>query len=194
MKYLLLTAIVILGYLVLPSTSSAADASAEQYAVYSAVIANTFDKETKLKQLVIQDLTATDGTAIENLREEGRYFERTFPTLKPEVITDYKTRNKEPLRLTASFDLKIKYVMVTDKEIEKIFNRGGGWWEDFYKKCPDSGGFISLSRPGFNAAMDQALVYIGHFCGGLCGTGHYALLEKRDHRWMVVRQNMVWIS
>jgi hypothetical protein len=42
--------------------------------------------------------------------------------------------------------------------------------------------------------MNQALVYIEHGCGGLCGTGHYVLLEKGVDGWKVIKRSMVWIS
>jgi hypothetical protein len=73
-----------------------------------------------------------------------------------------------------------------------MFKRGG--WGEFYKRYPDSGGFISVSRPGFNKEMDQALIFIEHRCGDLCGTGHYILLEKSGDTWKVIQQNLVWIS
>src|SRR5215217_7791371 len=111
-----------------------------------------------------------------------------FPTLTAGVARDYRARNKESVRLKESFQLNIKYVLVDKKEIEKIFN--GGRWEEFYKRYRDSGGFISLSRPGFNPAMNQALVYIAHACGGLCGTGHYVLLEKSVDGWKVIKRSM----
>jgi hypothetical protein len=47
---------------------------------------------------------------------------------------------------------------------------------------------------GFNAAMNQAMVYIQHACGGLCGSGHYVLLEKNADQWRVVKESMVWVS
>ena len=194
MKYLLLTAIAFLSYMVLPSTASAADESTEQYAVYSTVIARMFTAKDKSRQLVIKDLTSTEDTVIDKLLQESRYIARMFPTLQKGVLRDYKARNKEPLQLKESFALRIKYVLVADKEIDKLFNDKDGWWDEFYKRYPDSGGFISLSRPGFNAVMDQAFVYIEHYCGALCGTGHYVLLQKRKDRWKVVKQEMVWIS
>jgi len=196
MKYLLLTVIVVLGCAVLPSTSSAAHASDEEYAVYSAVITTMFDIKAKTRQLVIQDVTVNNETVIDKSLQENRYIERVFPTLKEGVLRDYKARNKEPLQLKDAFDLDAKYilVMIPQKEIARLFNEGGSWWDEFYKRYPDSGGFISLSRPGFNAARNQALVYIEHHCGGLCGTGRYVLLEKSKDRWRVIQEEMVWVS
>ena len=200
-KYLLLTAIVVLlAYVILPRTASRVNASAEEYAVYSAVIANMFDGErvtfdtgAKIKLLVIQDVTATDPTTRDDSRQDDQYFRRMFSTLTEGVAKDYRAKNNKPVRLVDSFGFIVKHVLVDKQEVDKIFI-GGGSWEEFYKRYPDSGGFIILSRVGFNAAMNQALVYIQHGCGGLCGTGHYVLLEKSVDRWRVVNRNMVWIS
>jgi hypothetical protein len=176
------------------------DTSADEYAVYSAVIARmfagdkvTFDSQTKVKLLVIQDTTVTDSTASEAENNE-QSFKKMFPVLKEGVAADYKTKNSTPLHLKDSFELKLKHVLVEKQAIDKMFEEGGGWWEEFYKKYPDSGGFISFSRVGFNSDVDQALVYIAHGCGGLCGTGHYVLLEKGVDGWKVVKRSMVWIS
>jgi hypothetical protein len=83
--------------------------------------------------------------------------------------------------------------LIEKQEIEKIF-KGRGWWAESYKRYPDSVGLIVLSRVGFNAARNQAMVYIQHVCGGLCGTGHYVLLEKNADQWRVVKESMVWVS
>ncbi len=69
-KYLLLTTILVLfAYVALARTPERVDASAEEYAVYSAVIADMFFGEkvplvaqARIKLLVIQDATATDHT------------------------------------------------------------------------------------------------------------------------------------
>lgn len=189
-KHLLLTAIVLLITYPVPGTPSPVGTSAEEYAVYSAVIANMF--ETKVEFLVIQDATATDFTE-DHSKQHDPYFRRMFPTLAKGVVKDYTAKNNKPVRLKDSFKLNIKHVLVDKQEIVKIF-KGPGSWEDFYKRYPDSSGLIVLSRVGFNPAMNQAMIYIEHSCGGLCGTGHYVLLEKTSDNWRVVQQIMVWVS
>jgi len=198
-KYLVLTTIaILLGCVVPPKTSSGPDASAEEYAVLSTAIADMFDGErvtrAKILRLAIQDVPETEVRTTDKLDNDARYFGELFPTLAEGVAMDYRIRNKDPLRFKDLFDLNMKYVLVSKQEIEKIFKEGGGWWDEFYKRYPDSGGLIALSRPGFNPAMNQAIVYISHNCNALCGTGHYVLLEKSADRWKVVEQKMVWIS
>ncbi len=86
------------------------DASAEEYAVYSAMIANafagdkvTFNTQTKIKLLVIQDVTIAEFT--DKVTKDDLYFKEWFPTVSEEVVQDYKAKNKEAVRLKDSFDL-----------------------------------------------------------------------------------------
>jgi hypothetical protein len=67
-------------------------------------------------------------------------------------------------------------------------------WEEFYVKYPASGGFISLSQVGLNAEMNEALVYVEHWCHRLCGIGVYVLLSKDDEGWRVVKKHGAWVS
>ena len=40
----------------------------------------------------------------------------------------------------------------------------------------------------------SALLYMGYYCGALCGEGHFFLLRRTDARWRVVKTAMTWIS
>lgn len=191
-KYLLLTVATILCFTPAVMPQRAGGASAEEYAVYSVVIAEIFSDRQE-KSVVITDRTSSDSTTDGFSDRDQEYFKRMFPTLTEGVDKDYKARNKIPARLKDAFELKMRHVVLTKPEIDRIF-KGNGSWDDFYKMYPTSVGIISLSRVGFSASMNQALVYIDHGCGGLCGTGHYVLLEKSADGWRVVNRRMVWIS
>jgi len=101
---------------------------------------------------------------------------------------------KNHLLLTVSTILLLacSALPMTQRTARNIFKSGS--WNEFYKRHPNSEGVIVLSRVGFNAGMNQALLYIDHTCGGLCGTGHYVLLEKSHGAWRVVKREMVWVS
>ena len=96
-KHLLLTAIVVLLTCPVQGTPNTVDTSAEEYAVYSAVIANMFETQPGIKLLVIQDATATDFTE-DNSKLDDPYFRRMFPTLAEGVVKDYKSKNRTQLR------------------------------------------------------------------------------------------------
>lgn len=54
--------------------------------------------------------------------------------------------------------------------------------------------YLRLSRVGFTPRRDRALVYVVLHCGPLCGHGAYYILEKREHRWQIVAQQVAWVS
>lgn len=52
----------------------------------------------------------------------------------------------------------------------------------------------AFSHIGFNAGRTQAIVYMSYVCGGMCGDGHYVLLERTGRRWRISRHFRGWIS
>jgi hypothetical protein len=39
-----------------------------------------------------------------------------------------------------------------------------------------------------------ALMFLGYFCGGLCGEGNFLLLQRQKEGWRVIKSMMTWIS
>jgi hypothetical protein len=58
------------------------------------------------------------------------------------------------------------------------------------RKC----GILTLSRAGFNRNGTQALILVDEDCRGRCGIGVLYLLEKRNGIWVMVKEQMNWIS
>jgi len=176
------------------------DIPAEEYAIYAAVINDmfagdkvSFNSQVPVKTLVIKDWTASNAIAAIAKDDEGSRMKQQFTSISPETIDDYVAKNAKSYQLTKSFDLKLEYILITKEKIEQIF-KSPGWWDEFYRQFPNSNGFIGLSRAGLNSGGNQALVYMEHGCGGLCGTGHYFLLVKNDRGWVVQKKVMSWIS
>jgi hypothetical protein len=174
---------------------------AEEYAVYAAVIGNmfagdivTFDTQAKVKMLVIEDKTVRGANADVGEENEGERLKQIgfSPILSQETIDDYVAKNAKSHQLTTSLDIELKYTLIPKEKIEKIFD--GLPSSEFYRQFPDSGGYIALSRAGLNTRGDQALVYMRHICGGLCGSGHYLLLVKKNREWVVQKHFRPWIS
>ena len=173
----------------------------EEYAVYSAVIADmfaggkvTFDTQAKVKVLVIKDHTVNDPLRADVESQDWRYLKQNFLSVSQAAIDDFVAKNKEAHQLKDAFSVELNHTMIRKDELDQMFKGGVGGWEEFYKRFPGSGGFVGISRAGFNPEMNQALVYVEHGCGGLCGTGHYLLLEKNDGKWKVAKKFMAWIS
>src|SRR5215510_6787185 len=173
--------------------------AAEEYAIYGAVIRNmfagdrvTFDTQAKVKLLVIEDRTVSEHfNAAAGENETERLKQIFSPPISQEIIDDYVAKNAKSHQLTNSLDIKLKYTLIPKEKIKPITGLDS---DEFHKQYPDSGGYISLSRVGFNANSDQALAYMQHVCGGLCGSGHYLLLVKKNKEWVVQKQFVSWES
>jgi hypothetical protein len=65
---------------------------------------------------------------------------------------------------------------------------------DFEARFPNNLGYFVVSHVGLNLNKTEALLYIDHFCGGLCGGGDYVLMRKVNGVWHVVERHMTWVS
>jgi hypothetical protein len=114
------------------------------------------------------------------------------------VMDDFVRKNRSPRLLDDKIALERSYKIVSDSELDAIFeHRDADGWNAFYKKYPRSFGIWSVSAVGFNADKTKALVELNRNCGLLCGGGGPHFLEKRDGRWVEVRVNAtvrVWAS
>jgi hypothetical protein len=174
---------------------------AEEYTIYAAVIGDmvtgdmgSSDSQSKVKLLVIEDRTVSNDFAAVTGRDERKRLKQEFSSISQETVDDYVAKNAKSHQLTKSFDLKLKYTLILKEKIEQIFKSGLDGWGEFYMQFPDSGGLIALSRAGLDSSGNQAIVYMAHSCGGLCGSGHYMLLVKNGQRWIVQKKFMAWIS
>jgi hypothetical protein len=66
--------------------------------------------------------------------------------------------------------------------------------DQFQSKFPDNIGFFVVSNVGTNLSKTEALLYIEHFCGGLCGGGEYILMRKVAGVWHVADRHGTWVS
>ena len=167
----------------------------EEYAVYSVALRTLCDDiqyhpplwvianpTTRMRELVTKKYLQSVGP-------------RTFMG-SDEVFEDYSQRNKTNRWLERRFDVDFKYVIVDEREIKELLHEGTplGEWKGFKDKYPTAEGFITLSRVGLSARMDEALVYITWNCGPLCGQGELYLLAKKDSHWNLVNRAQLWIS
>ncbi|HEV2663515.1 MAG TPA: hypothetical protein VG324_01305, partial [Blastocatellia bacterium] len=185
MKFFLtaLISVLLLAGVVQVQSQQAGDQSnipAEEYAIYAAVIGDMFvggkdslDPQSRVKMLVIEDRTVSNTFAAIAGEDERKRLKQGFSSIiSQEAIDDYVAKNVKSHQLTKSFDLKLKYTLIPKEKIDQIFKDGPGGWGEFYLQFPDSVGLITLSRAGLDSSGNQAVVYIAHSCGGLCGSGN----------------------
>src|SRR5215469_494019 len=65
---------------------------------------------------------------------------------------------------------------------------------EFEARFPNNFGFFVVSHVGLNPGKTEALLYVDHFCGGLCGSGDYVLMRKVNGVWHIVDRRMTWVS
>lgn len=175
-----------------PVSPSLPDQDVEAYEVYSAILTAELPPEaTWGTNLVIQVETGGWNTCL----EPDSLWEAT---MRPAIV-DYVQKNPAPWLRHGRFQIARPYQLVPSDTLESIFKRGGiiGGWETFYRLYPGSSGYLTLSAVGFNPEKTVAVVYMGHFCGPLCGSGWFRILEKKDGGWSPLPwrgRDCAWIS
>jgi hypothetical protein len=111
-----------------------------------------------------------------------------------DTIVDFERKARSSCVLNPQFGDVKSYKIITREELDNIFKKNDGGWEEFYKKYPEAGGVWAFSRPGYNSARNEAVLSVSHACGMLCGTGHLYFLAKQKTQWTVVNRLMLWIS
>ena len=114
-----------------------------------------------------------------------------MPEAEAQTLNNYLLSNETGQDLKVR-DLGINYVLVRNDDLPD--GRFDDFWGRFSKKYPNSPGIVFFSEVGFNDRFDQAFVYVGRSCGGLCGAGEYVLLSKVKGRWVVTDEQDLWVS
>ena len=165
------------------------DVEANEYSVYSAAI-EEFGRGRNAKSVVISNRTVDISDPASVTSEWVRRCE----AFVPEAEASFRERNRQPLELIRSFTLKGEYVLVSAEDLKTIPNDKMRL-EGMSVKYPDAFGVVGLSRVGFNAEMNKAVVYISQgSCGLGCGEGTCMMLVKEDCKWKVKGRGRVWMS
>jgi len=161
---------------------------AEEYAVYSALIEqNPIGYDLGSFIVIREHTTVLDADNFE------RSLENTGP-LPAELVDSYRSRNAESYTLRPNLDLEQDYALMPQEEAVELFRQGGEKWDEFYTEYPGAEGLFVVSRVGFSANEDQALVRIGFVCYDVCGAGGTYLLIKEEGSWKVQETLMGWMS
>ncbi len=194
---------VLLLAIFVPSTANSLGQSAEDYKVYDAVIREMFrdgitrfDMNAKIDQVVIRDRTFSKYARGDE-KENWEQVKIRMRSLTEETISGYEDARKKESNLTQKFDIPFKCQLISDKQLEKVVPHPNGpfeHWTEFYRQYPNSAGYKSFSRVGYDKVGRTALVYFVNWCGSACGTGTYVLVEKGENGWVVKEGAAMWIS
>ena len=175
------------------------DSDKDANEIYRLLVHRKFIFNDKIKLIVLQAQTTgcplyEDETVSKKFGHTETFHQvmnKLMPEAQRQTLDDYLMRNKNTQELKVS-NLEIDYVIVRDRDLPN--GEFGNFWGRFYKKYPNSPGIAYFSNVGFNDQHDQAFVYVGRACGGLCGSGEYVLLKKLNNRWEVLNEQVLWVS
>jgi hypothetical protein len=171
-------------------TASAPQMDAEEQSVYAAVLLKLY----AAPNYVIMNTSTTSLVGIEDTSSTLDHVLLNMHDVGVETIQSFRNRNDAAYTLRPDMQIGAGYVLLTQVEKTGLFNQNRDGWQLFYEKYPDAPGITTLSRVGFNNALDQALVYAGTQSQWLAGAGYYLFLKKVNGTWTVLQQVMTWIS
>jgi len=138
------------------------------------------------------------GKFTQYLRDEARNRDAAFR----EALEDFLHKN--------SVDTKIVFPVAPSKTIELVSEtmagtfieagsdgKTGHWrWDWFYRRYPDSGGLITISRVGIDSKATIAIAYLGWRSDYLAGFGAIRILRHEGNHWVLTREHFgpSWIS
>jgi hypothetical protein len=158
-----------------------------------------FDMNAKIDQIVFRDRTHSEYARGPD-KEDWEQVKIRMRSLSEETIAGYESARRSESELKAKLDIPYKYQLISDNQLAEIFpnkkeyDKLFEYWSNFYKFYPKSAGYNSFSKVGYDKAGRQALVYFVNWCGTLCGTGTYLLVERGDVGWVVKEAAGMWIS
>jgi hypothetical protein len=176
--------------------------SEEDYAVFTGILEGLgrpeHPEETwKGKEILVSDVTGQAKIEDRQLNR-WRYPSDSNPAPAAETRVDFIAKGKDECPLKEAWGDPKLYKPLSRKEVSGYFDRKDGrkhdGWKDFYARHPRTAGFWTFSHPGYNSAKDEALLYVVHSCGWLCGTGHLYFLAREKGKWNVKNKLFLWIA
>lgn len=116
-----------------------------------------------------------------------------FPAFPSLIMQSWQNRNGEPHLLSDGFLFSVPYRLLSQAQVDEAF-LPSNWWDSFYQHYPDALGYFQLSRVGFDADRQHAVVYVENHQDGKWGSGYFWLLAKEQEKWLIKGSINVWIS
>jgi hypothetical protein len=162
----------------------------EEQAVYTFLLAKMYQHTG----YVIMANTATSATGVDNTVQTLDYVLQNMHNVAPATLESFRARNATAQILRADMQVGGAYTLLSQTARNQIFSQNQSGWDIFYYRYPQAPGLTTFSKVGFNANLDQALVYMGTQSNWTVGTGYYLLLNKTNGTWSIDQQVMIWVS
>lgn len=130
---------------------------AEESAFYSLALGSNWpDSLSDVQRVFLDETLCCSRTSV----DDNEILE-TMPELSKETLAAYKAANRQSRSFPSDLDLSVPYTVISQARIDEIFSGGlDAGWEIFYQLYPNAFGYGAISRVGFNATKDQALVWL----------------------------------
>jgi hypothetical protein len=188
--------VVILGVLIAyagvyytPAGSASADAA--QYLIYSSYITSRLSSAADLAGSPGRKIFICSDSISLPQKPVWKYFGGTFQGLNGHVgaayllfIANAFRGSNGPRRFERRFSLNQPYELVALSDLPKI--------TALADDRPQS--VFTLSTVAFNNDLREALFYVHHHCGSLCGEDWYILMLKDNGKWAVAGQILMGVS
>jgi hypothetical protein len=109
------------------------------------------------------------------------------------TIESFRKANTQPQPFTCKVSFAAPHSIITRKTIDPLFQNKDGW-KQFDKRYPESHGYFSFARVGFNQGKTEALLYVEEHAGWLHGGGRYVLFRKHYGIWRYMSERGTWVS
>ena len=170
-----------------------------EYAVWSALI-DTALVTPRVKRVIVEVETVPGDRRRAGGPFEQRSFtrQRDHSPLPAELLQAFARANAAPSRLNpAHFRARVHVQALGDAGRQKAPapDDHEAWSEMQDGGFPGSSGIVTLSRVGFTGDGRTALVFVSHYCGGLCAAEtYYVLVLGPDNRWRVTHDYTTSVS
>jgi len=176
-----------------PTATPAPQDSAVDYAVYKALV-ETMYTDPKVQRVVIRDYTISSLNPAVSDDKMFEALQKDLPEVDQAMRDSYLARNAQSSLLNDRFNLKVPVTLLSQADFDGFFAKGGKGWDNFYFQYPNSQGVLALSRVGFNASGDKALVCASTQVYALAGAAYAVVLSLENGLWKVVNQVTLWTS
>lgn len=151
----------------------------DEYAVWAAVIDSLWGERPPARLAL--DSTSTVYALPGPDQEDAEFFRRLVREgrVAREMVDGLDTANARPARVHPG-RLPLSRVRMMPDVVAVV--------------ARSYAGRVTLSRVGFDAARQRALVSVSMVCGGICGSGGLFELAREGGRWRIVAEHVAWVS
>jgi hypothetical protein len=172
------------------SAQSSETVTEEEYAVYAAVIEQTF-LSSQSEMVVVQYETIAVGLKIPT--ETREKIVTYAPEISEKMLDALEHANEQSATLDERIPLGIKALVRPADDLQTMLQQDPTW-QTFYKTYPNTPGIVAVSRAVFDQKGETALVYATLRSGLSNEAAYFLVLHKENDLWRVVKKFPEWLE